>query len=102
MSEDGGSEVCQYCGAPVTWQVTDYQLALSDDEELVGYAAICSVSCESPSLTPRCPTAAANDRCGSRGTGSGHDARNNRAASVVVSRATPPIVFRDQPAMTVD
>jgi hypothetical protein len=46
MSEDGGSEVCQHCGAPVTWKVTDYQLALSDDEKLVGYPAICGVNCE--------------------------------------------------------
>lgn len=46
MSANPSSEVCQYCGAAVTWKVTDYRQALSDDEELVGYTAICAASCE--------------------------------------------------------
>jgi hypothetical protein len=46
MSDGADGEVCQHCGAPVAWKVTDYQLALSDDEELVGYTAICTATCE--------------------------------------------------------
>lgn len=45
MSGDAQEEVCVHCGAPVTWKVTDYQHALSDDEELVGYTAICAATC---------------------------------------------------------
>jgi hypothetical protein len=39
-------EVCRHCGQPVQWTVTDYRLALSDDEELVGYRAVCTATCE--------------------------------------------------------
>jgi hypothetical protein len=46
MSAEPSDDVCQHCGAAVVWKVTDYRLALSDDEELVGYTAICTASCE--------------------------------------------------------